>query len=103
MPNAVSFRMEKSKEIQRDEFDEFVQAHIHRWSDVKKLLVALGKKFPHRLYPNTAQSDTNKVLKNVETFIDIASGNRTKELLVDLLKGRGRRSLHECGDKSCSR
>ena len=76
-------------------YETFIAQHITRWDQVSDLIAALAKKFPACKYPRTNRDSNNRVLKMLESFMNVASGNRPKEILVDLLNGRTRKKLRK--------
>ena len=88
----VLFSMESSV---ANVYETFIAQHITRWDQVSDLIAALAKKFPACKYPRTNRDSNNRVLKMLESFMNVASGNRPKEILVDLLNGCTRKKLRK--------
>ena len=88
----VLFSMESSV---ANVYETFIAQHITRWDQVSDLIAALAKKFPACKYPRTNRDSNNRVLMMLESFMNVASGNRPKEILVDLLNGRTRKKLRK--------
>ena len=63
------------------------QAHVRNTRDMKKLLDALRSHMPEQKYPPQSDDSKRRVLKLIDVFLDVISGEKTREILLDLFNG----------------
>ena len=85
-----------------DVYAQFVQKNVRNTRDMKKLLDALRNYMPEQKYPPNSDNSKRRVLKLIEVFLDVISGEKTGEILLDFFNGRGRSFLRNEMSKALS-
>ena len=78
-----------------DVYAQFVQAHVCNTRDMKKLLDALRSDMPDQKYPPKSDDLKRRLLEVIDMFLDVISGEKTGEILLDFFNGRGRSLLRD--------
>ena len=62
-----------------DVYAQFVQEHVRNTRDMKKLLDALRNDMPEQKYPPQSDNSKRRVLKLIEVFLDVISGEDRRD------------------------